>query len=280
MSLKKPFKEVDKILEEAVEILIGPLKALKDKKIGIVLSGGVDSSTLYALALKKLSNLKAFSLVGSGSQDEEYLQILERRLGEKIEYVNLDDYRDEVLKEKMKFYWSKLKEIKLKNTLDQIAIAVGFDLLFAQIKTEGIKYLLTAQGPDVLLAGYARYKKLKGRELRTKIQADLGALEIDKKRDSLVASVYSLKLINPYLTKNFIDFCLKLPDNLIAYDNYDKYLIRLLAEKVDLPEEIVNRPKKAFQYSTRLQKRLEKIIKGSEPPGFDRNLTPGVRKGF
>jgi asparagine synthetase B (glutamine-hydrolysing) len=36
----------------------------------------------------------------------------------------------------------------------------------------------------------------------------------------------------------------------------EKYILRLVAQKLDLPEEIVWRPKKAFQYSSRMQKLL------------------------
>ncbi len=261
MSLKKPDKWVDKVLEQALRILRKSLEGLEDEKVGIIVSGGVDSSSLYALALKELDNLQVFSLVGQGSQDVEYLKILEEVFGRKIEYVSIDDYEDRVLKEKVSFYQNKLEEIGLRNTLDQVAIAVGFDLLFERVKNKGVNYLLTAQGPDVLVAGYARYKGLKGKELKAKIKADLEALEIDKKRDNLVANRYGLKLVNPYLTDEFVRLCLDLPEELLVYDGYNKYLIRLLAEKLGLPEKIVARPKKAFQYSTRLQKRLEKIIK-------------------
>ncbi|MCS7093299.1 MAG: asparagine synthase C-terminal domain-containing protein [Patescibacteria group bacterium] len=129
-----------------------------------------------------------------------------------------------------------------------------------KVKASGISYLFTGQGPDVLLAGYHMYQKIPLEFLNQEIASDLYLLEIDKKRDQAIADFFDITLINPYLEKEMIDFCLKLPPefkiNQIEGKNYEKYLSRKLAVSLGLPKEIILRPKKAFQYSTKVRKYL------------------------
>ncbi len=244
----------EKIIDQGIE------KAKSDPgPKAIIVSGGIDSSTLYALSLKIFPDLKAYSLISRQSQDLPFIKILEKDLKRKINLVNIDDYPQDFLTERMKFYQFKLDKLKTNSSSDQVAIAVGFDLLFQKIHQDNLKTVLTAQGPDVLLGGYHRYRHLSGQELKEKIKEDVSSLTVDIKRDSLVAKENKIKLVNPYLSSDFIDFCLNLPIELIRYQGQNKYLLRLLADKLNLNQEIVNRPKKAFQYSTRIDKILKKI---------------------
>ncbi|NOY15102.1 MAG: hypothetical protein GXP43_02690 [bacterium] len=260
MLLPHPLPNTKTYLDKAVQIINQPIASIKPaSNIGIIISGGIDSSVLYALSRQLLPNLTPFTLISSKSQDLPYLKLLEKHFHQPITYINIDSYPADFLLNKTADYQTLLSKINLKATADQLAIAVGFDLLFEQIKKTGINTLLTAQGPDILVGGYARYNNLQNTALKTKIKADLPAIQIDIDRDLLVAKQHQLSLVNPYLTNDFINFCLGLPVNLIHYNNHNKYLIRLLAQQLHLPPQIITRPKKAFQYSTRLLKILTKL---------------------
>jgi asparagine synthase (glutamine-hydrolysing) len=69
-----------------------------------------------------------------------------------------------------------------------------------------------------------------------------------------------IELINPYEEKQFLEYALLIPSELKLYKQdgtiIEKYVLRLVAQKLGLPKEIVWRPKKAFQYSSRIQKIL------------------------
>ncbi len=259
-------KQYQKETDQAKYILVKHLAKLKfgNQPIAIIISGGVDSSSLYALSRSVIKNLKPFSLISQNSQDKPFLDIIQNHYGQTIETIDLDKINDDVLAAKLRFYKPRLKSLNLPVFSDQLSLIVGFDILFEQIAKQNIKYVITAQGPDILLAGYFRYHKVANSDLIDKIKADLISLEIDKKRDGLAASSHDIELINPYLSQEFIDFCLNLPTRLIRNQNQSKYLIRLIAASLNLPESIVNRPKKAFQYSTKIDKRIKKIIKDKD----------------
>ena len=92
--------------------------------------------------------------------------------------------------------------------------------------------------------------------LESEIKKDLILLETDKKRDGAMASYFGLTLLNPYLEQDFVEFSLTMPAELKLKDGIEKYFMRKWGEMRNLPIEIVNRPKKAFQYSTGLQKKI------------------------
>ncbi len=261
----------DEYLNQAINIIEKTFHQVKEKNapLAIIVSGGIDSSTLFALARRFFPRLQAFSLVSHQSHDLPYLKLLEQTFSQPITYVNIDDYSPDYLLQKLSFYRRQLPKVGIPTTLTHLSIAVGFHLLFEQISDQGIQTTLTAHGPDVLLGGYHRYNNLPDQELKEKIRQDLPSLQLDIKRDSFVAKRNKINLLNPYLSQEFINFCLDLPSFLIhtpaslktTLGDGKKCLLRLLGLKLQLPKEIVNRPKEAFQYSTRLQKLLAQLTK-------------------
>ncbi|MCX7956255.1 MAG: asparagine synthase-related protein [Patescibacteria group bacterium] len=230
-------------------------KNINNKKIGVLLSGGIDSSIIAYFTNEYFKNPTFFTLHSKNALDLEYVKILNKKLKQKLIIVEFDE--NKILKIK-----NKIIEIIKKNNLPQepthISIAGGFYLLLKKAKKENIDYIFTGQGPDILLAGYHMYEKISLENLNKKIVDDISLLEIDKKRDGAIADFFQIKLINPYLEKEFIDFSLKIPPyfkiNKINNEIYEKYISRKLAEKLNLPKEIIFRHKKAFQYSTKIRK--------------------------
>ncbi len=264
-------QSADGYLNQAITIIEKTFHQVKDRNapLAIIVSGGIDSSTLFALARRFFPHLQAFSLISYQSHDLPYLKLLEQTFSQSITYIDIDNYSSDYLLQKLSFYRRQLFKINIPITLTHLSIAVGFDLLFEQISAQGIQTTLTAQGPDVLLGGYYRYNNLPDKELKEKIRRDLPSLQLDIKRDSFVAKSNKITLLNPYLSQDFIDFCLNLPSFLIhapaslgtTLGDGKKCLLRLLGSKLHLPKEIINRPKEAFQYSTRLQKLLAQLTK-------------------
>ena len=95
--------------------------------------------------------------------------------------------------------------------------------------------------------------------MENEIKKDLVLLETDKKRDGAMANHFGITLLNPYLEQDFVDFSLSVPSELKLKDGVEKYFMRKWGKTRGLPQEIVVRPKKAFQYSTGLQKKVNKM---------------------
>jgi asparagine synthase (glutamine-hydrolysing) len=230
-------------------------KQLTAKKIGALVSGGIDSSLIAYFTSKFFKNPTLFTLQSKEGLDLFYVKTLNQKLKEKLVVVNFAQQEVDLVKpEVIKI----LEKIKLPINPTQISLACAFFLLLKKAKEEGIEVIFTGQGPDILLAGYHQYKNVSLIDLNEKIKNDLPLLETDKKRDQAVADHFGIRLINPYLEKEFIDFALLLKPkykiNKINDEIYEKYLLRKVGETFKLPKEIYLRHKKALQYSTRMRK--------------------------
>jgi len=233
-------------------------KNLGDEKVGVMLSGGIDSSIIAYFTALYFPKTIFFTLGPNEKTDDlVFAKILAKNLKKNHQIIN---YQKEELK-KIKIEVKKiLKKIQINENPMQLSLACAFYLICQKVKKEKIKYLFCGQGPDILLAGYHKYKKILKDKLNQQIKTDLSLLEVDKKRDKQVAKYFQIKLINPYLEKEFVDFSLKIPSflkiNKIKNEVYEKYLSRKVGERLKLPKEIIYRHKKALQYSTKIMKYL------------------------
>lgn len=245
---------------ELLEVIFADYKNRVDEKVGVIVSGGIDSSIIASLTRQFFPKVLFLSLISEKSLDRPYLLILEKFLAQKIELVEVgSESLRQILPEVKKLLSGVVEPNKV-----HLPLACGFYLLCKRAQELGIKYLFTGQGPDILFAGYYKYKNTGG-DIKKEIVKDLPLLEIDKKRDFTVAKRWGIKLINPYLEQEFIDFALTVPPELLIYKGKEKYISRLLGKELGLPTEIINRPKKAMQYSTRLLTYLNRI----QDLGFD-----------
>ena len=233
-------------------------KEIGERTVGVMLSGGIDSSIIAYFTHLYFKKTSFFTLASDEkSKDIFYAQILAKKLDKKLEVIFYQ--KEDILKIK-----NKILEILKKNKIEinpmQEALSSAFFLVCQKVKEKNIEFLFTGQGPDILLAGYHKYKNIPKNNINKEIKKDLPLLEIDKKRDRGVANHFQINLINPYLEKDFIDFTLEIPENfkinLINGEVYEKYLSRQVGKSIKLPEEIVLRHKKALQYSTKIIKKI------------------------
>lgn len=286
---------MDKYIDQLSQLMDKSFLQYKLKfndKIGVLVSGGIDSSIIAYYCKKHFPKQTIlFSFGSATSKDKPYVYILQKHLQLPINYLTITQESVNAVIPTVK---QLLKELLILNSkvliLDSIthtSLAVGYYLIFQEIFKHQISTVFTGQGPDVLMAGYHKYNKffgMKNYELRIKneIKKDINhALQIDQLRDTTMASYYKIKLINPYLEKRFISLSLKIsskyklvnsqksifnnqPFNSLTrkHFNYfiEKYIERLWGKNLGLPDKIVWRPKMAFQYSTQVQKLVEKFV--------------------
>ena len=215
------------------------------------MSGGIDSSIIAYFVNQAFPSSALLSLQSEVSVDDDFVEILARYLQKNpfLVKVTVDDLRaieqDVII---------LLKKAEVSVNQMQFSLGAIYYLLFRAASLAGIKTIFTGQGPDILLAGYNKYKNLSGIALKAQITRDLVLLETDKKRDGMMAKRWDIQLVNPYLSPEFTDFALSVPADLLIHGGMEKYLSRVVGNYLGLPKQITERPKKAMQYSTGVQK--------------------------
>lgn len=225
------------------------------KNPGILLSGGIDSSTAAFYLSENFSDYCVYSMGTANSKDREYVQMMSGFLRHGFTWVNIDR---ELIRADSNTVSGLLKKSDIDPSLMQMSLAMGYFQVFKKAQDEGITHIITGQGPDILLAGYHKYKA--SDDINAQILQDLHLLETDKKRDSAMASHFGITLHNPYLEDEFVDISLQIPAEYKLHEGTEKFILRELAKRKGLPAGIVWRPKKAFQYSTGLQNLMKKVV--------------------
>lgn len=232
---------------------------LSDQKMAVLVSGGIDSSIIAFFVCQYFSQIHLYSLGTKNNSDFYFVDLLNYWLKKPLKKVIVSE--NEIKKGK-KIVEKILKKNKVDDNPTQLSLALSFFLVLKEIRKSQIKYVFTGQGPDILLAGYHKYKKIPLDKINQEIKKDMPLLEIDKKRDQAIASYFGIQLVNPYLDHQFVNFSLTIPAffkiNFIEDKIYEKYLSRRVGEKLGIAKEIILRHKKALQYSTGIIKLIDR----------------------
>jgi asparagine synthase (glutamine-hydrolysing) len=154
---------------------------------------------------------------------------------------------------------------------DPIKTSIGIPIFWTAEKTAEIelKILLTGQGADELLGGYRRYLNDYSRYGEEFVQKtifnDIVKMhEVNFERDSKICGFHNIELRLPLVTYQLAKFALSLPLKLkieSPNDQLRKIVLRKVAENIGLPPQIVNKRKRAIQYTTGVNKSLKKLAK-------------------
>jgi asparagine synthase (glutamine-hydrolysing) len=133
---------------------------------------------------------------------------------------------------------------------------------------DGLKVILSGQGADELFAGYNRYLGFyneKGELAQEDLKKDiLNLYHVNLQRDDAVTMANSIELRVPYLDLDIINTAMNIPMKYKINGKKDKLrkcILREVGAELEIPAEIVNRPKKAAQYGSGIHKMLKKVLK-------------------
>jgi asparagine synthase (glutamine-hydrolysing) len=226
-------------------------------------SGGLDSA-LVAYAAKENELGPELITVGLKGQAElEHARQVAKELGLEITVRELS--QSEIM--------DRLGEVvETVESTDPTVIGHSVPLFFVcEVAEEmGMGHLLVGQLSDELFAGYGRFEELalKHHFLEAKkeiLRSVLAAATNDFEPGDKLAVSHRLELQSPFAYLPLVDYALSIPISLklrlIGDGVVRKYILRRLAASWKLPESVVNRPKKAVQYSTGVQKVLLKEAK-------------------
>ena len=240
-----------------VEIQNAIRESIIEKKVGIAFSGGVDS-TLVSKICKDLGfDITLLTIGFPDSHDIAFAKDVNEILDFTHEISKIDhDSFNEIA--------SKIKKIINTNNLSWNENCIAFYYVAKLANSLGIKKVVTANGIDELFCGYNAYREAIEKGEDKVIELMNSKLENEQKMMQAVNEVtseFGVRIIQPLLSKNFIEYAKSIPvsEKITGKDDLmRKHIIRKLAAKIGVPEISANKRKKALQYGSLIHKALLK----------------------
>jgi asparagine synthase (glutamine-hydrolysing) len=258
-------KDIKIIYEKTEKLLIEAIKKQipdKNKRIGILFSGGIDS-TFIAFILKKLGiQFTCYTAkVEGGNIKEANDLIYAKKIAEKYNFnLKIASVKVEDMKKDIK------KVIGIIEDKDYIKVSVALPFYYSlkEAKKDGIDIIFSGIGSEEVFAGYRRHKQ---KEIEKINQECLNGLKLmyyrDLYRDDCLCMNFTIELRCPFLDKNLIEFGLNIPHFLKINEIESKFILRDIALKLGIDKEFAFRKKNAAQYGSKFDKGLLRLAKDS-----------------
>jgi asparagine synthase (glutamine-hydrolysing) len=247
-------------------------------RIGVLLSGGVDSCLLAKLvrdaALSLGMDAIAYTAGLPDSPDTKFAREFASELGMKhrLKILSIDEVEE---------YIPRVIEAIEDSDFVQVETGIGLYAAIDMASQDGIRVIFSGQGPDELWGGYDWYPKVLGRDGRRELghrmwedfrRADIETLD----RENKIAMAQSVELFFPYLDIEVVNVAMSVSSELKVTskeDHLGKHPHRRLAIKMGVADRYANREKLAIQHGTGTHGVLEHIAKNN---GFDPGLVKKV----
>lgn len=143
------FQEFAELLKDAVRI-----RLRADVPVGVLLSGGVDSTLISSMAREICGPSTEISAFTYASEDSEDESLYARRIADSLAMTHKLSYQDAAADK----YCDRLRSVvKHMGRGHSSPAIVSIDGLYKSVSDSGIKVALDGQGADELLAGYQQY---------------------------------------------------------------------------------------------------------------------------
>ncbi len=236
------------LVREAVADSIA-VRAQTDLPVGVILSGGLDSSLTLLHVRAAHPDCVAFTIGAPGSQDIACARRLTGELGVRHEVIELHPHKIRLADIKNALAISELTEY------GDIINAVVSVPLFRRVAELGIKVVLTGDGSDELFGGYPMYGQIGIQEQQRLFLhklANLGRTELQ--RVDRTAMAHSVEVRVPFLDPAVVEVARRLPMSLKVAEGTEKWILRQ-AFAGDLPDYVRLRPKNPMSHSSGLHER-------------------------
>lgn len=256
----KELKDGKKILKEGVKrrLLDAVKKRIPDQKIGVLFSGGIDSTIICYILHQSNIPFTCYT----AAVDEEGMKTAEDLV-----------YAEKIAKQ---YGWElKVKKIKLKDVpkylkkivpliedsnVVKVGVALPFFLSCEEAKKDKVKVIFSGLGSEEIFAGYERHDKASNINeeclfgLKQMYQRDLY-------RDDVVTMYNTIELRLPFLDHELVQYGLNIPAKYKIKGGDKKVILREVCEEMGLEKEYAFRKKKAAQYGSKFDKALEKLAR-------------------
>ena len=257
IQMEEAVEKLSRLFENSVKKKVFGLK-----QVAVAFSGGLDSSLIAATAKNEGVNVHLIHV--SLEKQPETMQA--KKAAESLDLpIHIYQYKEEdVEKILSKVLW-------LIEEPDSLKTSIGIPICWTAEKTRelGFRVLLAGQGADELFGGYERYTRgylsSDAEQVKKSMFNDvLNLSENNIERDFKICNFHDVELRLPFATYSIAKFAIDLPIELkidMQRDGLRKLVLRQTAKKMGLPIFIVDKPKKAIQYATGIDKTLRKIAK-------------------
>jgi asparagine synthase (glutamine-hydrolysing) len=216
--------------------------------LGILFSGGLDSA-LLAWELRRRPRLTLSTVGTHHSPDLTSAEAGAALIG--VPWVPVELGKPEVL-ELAREIEDETREIPPVTRSVQVAFALAVH--FAPVRE-----LVCGQGADELFLGYAHYRGLSATEAGHRSEQDLDrVLGDDWPRSQRIARRLGKSVDAPYLDPRFIEAALRVPIALRLPEPVPKAFLRGWAQHRGLPEVLAQRPKRALQFGSGVDRILRR----------------------
>lgn len=242
------------------QIQLSILNNVKNKKIGIAFSGGVDSALISKICHDLDYDVILLTIGFKNSHDILFAKKVSVLLG-------LPHYIQEINPKEFPQIVKKIRFIIKRDNLSWIENSLAFYHVSRLARSLTIDTVVTANGIDELFCGYDAYRRIFD-EGENRLQ-NLMDMKIENEKSmmnaiSQVASEFNVCLIQPLLSDPFVSFAKGIPICEKIYGKDDlvrKHIVRKLALECGVPEVSANARKKALQYGSLIHKMLMKLDK-------------------
>jgi asparagine synthase (glutamine-hydrolysing) len=257
LSMRDASEKLQTLLQRSVRERTSDLK-----ECAVAFSGGLDSSLIASVAKKLGIKTCLIHVSLENRMETEHAKKVAERLELPIYSYSFSEADVQRVLPSV---------LRLIETPDPVQTSIGIPVYWAAEKAAEMKFhvMLAGQGADELFGGYRRYVDDYIRYGSQKVQEAMynDIVQMHKtnfERDSKICNFHNIELRLPFATYQIAKFAMGLPLTLRMSSESDtlrKLVLRRVARNIGLPQLIVNRPKKAIQYATGVNKTLKQFAR-------------------
>ena len=241
--------EAKRVLRETYRESVA-LRVDTDLTVGVILSGGLDSSLALIHVQEMHPDCVAYTVGMPGSPDLEYARRLTKDLGiahEVVEVkpsdIGLADVREAVRVSEATEYGDVINSV--------VSLKV-----FERVRETGVKVVLAGDGSDELFGGYDMYQDIDAemaRELFLHKIRHLSSTELQRVDRTSMGRQVEARV--PYLDIEMLLLAMRIPLEFKVRDGYEKWILRQTFDDV-LPDYIKARHKNPMSRSSGFHERV------------------------